>query len=76
METLVECSEWLFAVQGDMLTQQGELCKSVYIIAPKGGAVLLEIDVGHVAGPVPVLHSGRMGAVIGFASVLGKEPCG
>ena len=27
-------------------------------------------------GPVPVLHSGDMGAVIGVASVLGKEPCG
>lgn len=52
------------------------MCKNIYLVAPTGGAVLLEVDVGHVAGPVPVLHSGELGAVVGVASVLGREPCG
>ncbi|KAL1504082.1 hypothetical protein AB1Y20_010492 [Prymnesium parvum] len=76
LELFAECGEWMFAVKGDMLTQQGDFCSAIYFVVPTGGSVLLELDVGHVAGPVPVLHSGDLGAVVGVASVLGKEPCG
>ena len=31
-------------------------------ISPISGAVLIDVDVGHVAGPVHVLHSGNLGA--------------
>jgi len=35
-------------------------------ISPISGAVLIDVDVGHVAGPVPVLHSGNLGAQLGL----------
>ena len=42
---LAECGEWAYMTRGEVLTQQGEVSSSVFIIGPGGGSVLLELDV-------------------------------
>jgi CRP-like cAMP-binding protein len=73
---LVQLGEWRAYGPGATLCEQGELCDAMFFVAPGHGSVMVEVEVGHVGGPVQALHTGLHGALVGATSLLTRAPCG
>lgn len=73
---LVQLGEWRAYRPEATLCEQGELCDAMFFVAPGHGSVMVEVEVGHVGGPVQALHTGLHGALVGATSLLTRAPCG
>mmetsp|Transcript_26659 Transcript_26659/g.80802 ORF Transcript_26659/g.80802 Transcript_26659/m.80802 type:complete len:923 (-) Transcript_26659:731-3499(-) len=73
---LARVGTWRAYEPNAMLCEQGELCDAMFFVAPGYGSVMVEVEVGHVGGPIQALHTGQHGALVGATSLLTRAPCG
>ena len=72
---LVASGSWRVYGEDEVLCEQGEVSEALFLVAPGHGSVLVEVEVGHVAGAIPSLLTGQHGGLVGAASLLTRAPC-